>query len=160
MERRNCSLCSAVGFAEEGELDQVVEAGGLMEVSEERDSNNSVDAWVGSSPRDRPGENVESLESLLDARGWRAVGGGGGSTGVSLWVVVMWLEVAVAEDEEVEGGEVSMERACSAELLGVTLLLRALLFLSVLLGPGRCSSVVLEPATREESRGVSRSKPN
>ena len=39
-------------------------------------------------------------------------------------------------------------------------MLRALLFLSVLLGPGRCSSVLLELATRDESTGVSRSKPN
>ena len=80
MERRNCSLCSAVGFAEEGGLDQVVEAGGLMEVSEERDSNNRV----GSSPRDRPGENTESFELFLGARGWRAVGRGRGSRGPSL----------------------------------------------------------------------------
>src|SRR6266702_659702 len=105
MERRNCSLCSALGFAEEGGLDQVVEVGGLMEESEERDSNNTVGVWVGSSPRDRPGENTESFESLFGARGWRAVGGGGGRKGAPLWAVVMWLAC-----EEPEGG-VSMERA-------------------------------------------------
>lgn len=81
MERRNCSLCSALGLAEEGGLDQAVETGGMMEESEERDSNNAVGGWDGSSPRDRPGENTESFESLLDARGWRAVGGGGGGRG-------------------------------------------------------------------------------
>src|SRR5258708_7217352 len=52
-----------------------------------------------------------------------------------------------------------MEWACSAEF-GVTVLLRALLFLSPLLGPGRRSSVALELATAVGSRGVSRSKPN
>lgn len=51
-----------------------------------------------------------------------------------------------------------MEWVCSAER-GV-LLLRALLFLSPLLGPGRCSSVPLELATAVGSRGDSRSKPN
>lgn len=75
----------------------------------------------------------------------------------------MWLEVAEDVEWRGRGGEeVSMGRAGSTELLllGVILLLRALLFLSVLLGPGRCSSELLELAGRDESRGVSRSKPN
>jgi len=66
MERRNCSLCSELGFAEEGGLGQDVEIGALMrEGFEELESNNRVGAWVGSSPRDKPGENTGSFESLF-----------------------------------------------------------------------------------------------
>jgi hypothetical protein len=148
MEMRNWSFCSVPEFVEDNGLDQTeVVVGWTGEASRGGESNSPEEERLSSPPKaeGKAGAVSGACEYRLDAA----------RVGASLWLATGWWD----EPDGIELGELSTTWVCSTELR-VTLLLRALLFLSVLLGPGRWSSVRLELAAADESRGDSRSKPN